>query len=69
LEILGVKKPGAATTTVKLPLLPFGSGGVGLLALYHSWPEKHNASRWTTLLQTDDRSATLGGVSVFLILA
>jgi hypothetical protein len=39
----GKKKPEAATTTVKLPLLPFGSGGVGLLALCHSWPGEHNA--------------------------
>ena len=39
------KKPEAATTTVKLPLLPFGSGGVGLLTLCHSWPGQDNASR------------------------
>jgi hypothetical protein len=37
------EKPEAATTTVKLPLLPFGSGGVGLLALCHSWLGEHNA--------------------------
>jgi hypothetical protein len=37
------EKPEAATTTVKLPLLPFGSGGVGLLALCHSWLREHNA--------------------------
>jgi len=39
------KKPEAVTTAVKLPLLPFGSGGVGLLTLYHSWPGQDNASR------------------------
>jgi hypothetical protein len=34
------KKPGAATTTVKLPLLPFGPGGIGLLTFCHSWRRK-----------------------------
>src|SRR5450755_980659 len=48
---LSQKKPEAATTTVKLPLLPFGSGGVGLLALCHSWPAEHNVRSGTLPLQ------------------
>jgi len=38
------KKTRSSNNGSQLPLLPFGSGGVGLLSLYHSWPEKHNAS-------------------------
>jgi hypothetical protein len=41
---LGQKKPEAATTAVKLPLLPFGPGGVGSLMFCHSWRKKPNAS-------------------------
>jgi hypothetical protein len=48
------KKPGATTTAVKLPLLPFGSGGVGLLTLCHSWLGQDNASRRMLLHQIKD---------------
>jgi hypothetical protein len=36
----GKKKPEAATTAVKLPLLPFGPGGVGLPQLCHFWQKQ-----------------------------
>src|ERR1700683_2581321 len=49
------KKPEASTTTVKLPLLPFGSGGVGLLTLYHSWPREHTACPTMVTLQLHPR--------------